>query len=162
MTMRYFQAPAPGGVYGYDGADPTQASLIAKAIAAGWSEITGSWPPLAPALTLAQRAAAAAVAGLTITVSGNLTLAATPFPTDLATQTKIATMDNMAARGVLPIGAADYAMVDAAGNWHHFTAAQYQAVAAALGAYVSACDAIEGGNPYGATTLPPNSVNIAV
>ena len=47
--MRYFKNPN-GEVYGYD-AD--QQELIDKAIADGWEEVTGSWPPppIAPEIT---------------------------------------------------------------------------------------------------------------
>lgn len=49
MTMRYFQNTAtPPKVFGYDSADPTQAKMIAAAIAAHWAEVTGSWPPSPP------------------------------------------------------------------------------------------------------------------
>jgi len=42
--MRYFKDNT-NQVYGYDESNPTQLPLIEKAIAAGWTEITGSWPP---------------------------------------------------------------------------------------------------------------------
>ena len=44
------------------------------------------YTPPPPVLTLAQQAANAAVGGLTITLSGTMTLAATLFPTDARTQ----------------------------------------------------------------------------
>lgn len=53
MTMRYFQSA--GKTYGYDGADPTQVSLISAALASGWVEVTGNWPP-GPTLAQAQTA----------------------------------------------------------------------------------------------------------
>jgi len=40
--MEYFKAPN-GEVYGYDTA--TQQDLIDQAIANGWENVTGSWPP---------------------------------------------------------------------------------------------------------------------
>ena len=42
--MKYFQNPN-GKVYAYDETDPTQTSLIAAAVTAGWTDITASWPP---------------------------------------------------------------------------------------------------------------------
>lgn len=41
--MRYFRNPADNQVYAYDPAD--QQSYIDAAIAAGWTEVTGNWPP---------------------------------------------------------------------------------------------------------------------
>ena len=116
----------------------------------------------APVLTLAQQAAAASVAGLSIALSGTMTLAATLFPTDPATQIKLANMASMASRGVLPLGSTTYPMIDASEKWHHFTAAQYQAVAGAIAAYVGACDLIAAGNPLGVSALPQNSVALTV
>ena len=43
--MKYYQNPADQQVYAYDENDPSQQSLIAKAIQNGWKDITGSWPP---------------------------------------------------------------------------------------------------------------------
>ena len=71
-------------------------------------------------------------------------------------------MNAMARAGVLPLGSTTYPMIDASGTWHHFTAAQYQAVAGAIAAYVSACDLIAAGNPLGVTALPQNSVVLTV
>jgi hypothetical protein len=42
--MNYFKNPSDGQVYGYDPA--TQQDLIDQAIANGWEDVTGSWPPL--------------------------------------------------------------------------------------------------------------------
>lgn len=157
MTDRYFQNA--GVTYGYD---PTQTALIAAAVADGWTEVTGSWPPAAPAPTLAQQAALASVSGLTITLTGSVTLAATLFPTDPTTQSKIAAMNAMALTGALPTGFTTYDMRDASGGWHHFTAAQYQAVAPAIAAYVAVLSLIVDGNPNAPTTLPASSVTITV
>ncbi len=47
--MRYFQNPNDNNkVYGYDSA--TQTELINTAVASGWVEVTGNWPPT-PTLT---------------------------------------------------------------------------------------------------------------
>jgi hypothetical protein len=113
-------------------------------------------------LTLAQQAAKASGAGMTLTLSGTLTLAATLFPTDATTQAKVATMASMAARGVLPTGCTAYPMVDAAGTWHEFTAAQYQAVAAALASYVADCDLIASAYPGAPTTLPTAAATLTL
>ena len=43
MTIRYFQTG--GQAFGYDDTDQTAAPLIAAAVAAGWTEVTGNWPP---------------------------------------------------------------------------------------------------------------------
>ena len=135
----------------------------------GWGYSGGAFTaPVVPVVVptaaqqLAQQAAAAINAGLTLTLSGSLTLAATLFPTDATTQGKLADMAAMAARGVLPLGATDYPMKDAAGTWHQFNAAQYQAVAAAIAAYAAAIILIADGKPFGATALPSASVSITV
>ena len=118
--------------------------------------------PAPVVLTLAQNAANAATGGLTITLSGTMTLAATLFPTDTKTQKAIESMNAMARAGVLPLGSTTYPMIDASEKWHHFTAAQYQAVAGAIAAYVAACDLIAAGNPLGVSALPQNSVALTV
>jgi len=41
--MVYYQNPTDQLVYGYDPA--TQKSLIDRAVANGWTNVTGSWPP---------------------------------------------------------------------------------------------------------------------
>ena len=120
------------------------------------------YTPPPPVLTLAQQAANAAVGGLTITLSGTMTLAATLFPTDASTQKAIESMNAMARAGVLPLGSTTYPMIDASGTWHHFTAAQYQAVAGAIAAYVAACDLIAAGNPMGSKTLPSSTISLTV
>ena len=156
-TERYFQHA--GVTYGYDA---TQTELIAAAVAAGWTEATGSWPPAPPAPTLAQRAEAASVSGLTITLTGSITLAATLFPTDPVAQSKIAAMNAMATAGALPTGFTTYDMRDNVGVWHHFTAAQYQAVAHAIAAYVAVLSLIVDENPNAPVSLPASSVTITV
>ncbi len=137
-------------------------------VAPGWTaaESNGAWtftaPPEPPAPSLAQQAASALAAGVTITLTGSVTLAATIFPCDPGTQTKIEALASMAARGVLPTGATGYAMEDAAGTWHEFNAAQYQALAGAISAYVAALILIADGNPLGVTTLPSSSITVSM
>ena len=121
-----------------------------------------AYTPPPPTLTLAQQAANAAISGLTIALSGSITLAPTLFPTDIKTQKAVESMNAMARAGVLPLGSTTYPMIDVNEKWHHFTASQYQAVAGAIGAYVAACDLIAAGNPLGVTVLPQNSVALTV
>ena len=131
----------------------------------GWAVSAGAlvaYTPPPPTLTLAQQAANAAIGGLTISLSGTMTLAATLFPTDARSQKAIESMNAMARAGVLPLGSTTYPMIDVNEKWHHFTAAQYQAVAGAIAAYVAACDLIAAGNPLGVTALPQNSVALTV
>jgi len=45
MTMRYFENPVDSSINGYDDTIPAQADQIAAAIAAGWPEVTSTWPP---------------------------------------------------------------------------------------------------------------------
>lgn len=49
--MKYYKNPTNQQVFGYDETNPAQQTLITQAIANGWTDITGSWPP---AETLAQ------------------------------------------------------------------------------------------------------------
>ncbi len=117
----------------------------------------------APAPTLAQQATAAIGAGLTITLSGTMTLAATLFPTDPATTAKIgAVVTAINADGTFPGGATSFPMKDATGAWHTFNASQYKAVAGGIAAYVAALNLIIDGNPLGATSLPANAVALTV
>jgi hypothetical protein len=111
--------------------------------------------------TLAQLAAVALGAGVTITISGTLTLAPTLFPCDTTTQAKLLAMDNMAQKGVLPSGQTAYAMKDSAGQAHEFTAAQYQAVVAAIAAYTAALVLIADGIST-ATALPSPDLTVTV
>lgn len=131
---------------------------------AGWSYVTDALvAPVAPAPTLAQQAAAAIAAGLTITLSGTMTLAATLFPTDPTTTAKIgAVVTAINADGTFPGGATTFPMKDATGAWHTFTASQYKAVAGGIAAYVAALNLIIDGNPLGATSLPANAVALTV
>ena len=132
----------------------------------GWAVQSGALVPYTPPVvppTLAQQAAAAINAGVTLTLSGSLTLAATLFPTDPVTTAKIgAVVTALLATGAFPGGATSYPMKDAAGAWHTFTAAQYPKVAGAIAAYVAALDLIADGNPLGATALPSASVSLTV
>jgi hypothetical protein len=173
--------PAPSPVIGWYDTDtftyktlPDSSNLLAVTNAqwaarmanpSAWAVNNGAlvaYTPPVPPPTLEQQAASAAKAGLTVALSGSMTLAATLFPTDSTTQAKISAMADMAARGILPVGATGYPIKDSAGNWHTLTASAYQALAAAIGSYVAACILIADGNPLGATELPSNSVTLTV
>lgn len=118
----------------------------------------------APAPTLAQEAASAAVSGIKLSLSGSLTLAATEFPTDAQTQSKIGAVVNgiNANGGAFPGGATTFPMKDSAGTWHPFTATQYKQVATAIFAYVSACDLIRDGNPLSAKAIPSSDISLTL
>ena len=147
-----------GGVYSF-----TAPHGVALAVPATLQPFTGAWPPPAPAPTLGQEAAAAMRAGLTLTISGTITLPATVFPTDPTATAKIgAVVTTLLATGAFPGGATSYPMKDAAGAWHTFTVAQYPKVAGAIAAYVAALDLIADGNPMNATALPPASATLTV
>jgi hypothetical protein len=135
----------------------------------GWtaSETGGVWsfaaPPAPPAPALAQQAAAAISAGIILTLSGSMTLAAIAFPTDPVTQSKLAAIaTTINTTGAFPGGATSYPMKDATGTWHTFTLAQYKVVAAAIAAYAASLDLIIDGNPLGAVSLPTASVALTV
>jgi hypothetical protein len=131
-----------------------------------WAVSAGAlvaYTPPTPVLTLAQQAAEAVQAGLTLTLSGTIALAATVFPIDPTTQSKLAAVATIInTTGGFPGGAATYPMKDGAGGWHTFDLAQYKAVAASLAAYAASLDLIIDGNPLGATALPGNSVALTV
>lgn len=134
---------------------------------AGWEVSSGTLtarvsPPILPP-TLAQQAAAAVNAGLTIALSGSITLPATLFPTDAATQGKLgAVVTVLGATGSFPDGAASYPMKDASGTWHTLTAGQYKAVAGAIASYVAALDLVIDGNPFAVSALPAASIALTV
>ena len=156
-----------GAGYTPDGTLPEYALACTQAQAANWAAAISTAGALSfgapPAPSLASQARTAATAGVTLTLSGTVTLAATMFPTDPVTQTKLgAVVTTLLATGAFPGGSASYPMIDAAGAWHTFTAAQYKTVAGAIAAYVAACDLIAAGNPLHATELPANSVSLTV
>lgn len=144
-------------------------STVSPAPAVGWTatQTAGVWTfaaPVAPVQTLAQQAAVAMANGLTIELSGSMTLAATVFPTDPTTQTKLAgVMTTVNTAGAFAGGATTFPMRDAATPplWHIFTVAQYRAVALAIDNFATALDLIIDGNPS-ATALPETSVSLAV
>jgi hypothetical protein len=177
--------PSPSPVLGVynparlpPGAAPPDSKLLiaidedtAKAIYAGetYAVVAGAvvpHTPIAPPLTLAQQAAQAMTAGLTIALTGSLTLAPTLFPIDAMTIQKIGSVISglNTTNGIFLNGTSTELMKDASNppKWHTFNAAQYTAVATAIGAYVRQLDLIIDGNPLNVTALPSNSVTLTV
>lgn len=131
----------------------------------GWTYANGSFssPFSASTPTLKQQAVAAATAGLTIALSGSITLAATLFPTDAATQQKLSSVAAViGATGGFPGGVLSLPIKDASGVWHMFDLPQWKIVAGEIASYVAALVLIADGNPLGATALPSASVTLAV
>jgi len=134
----------------------------------GWAatQNAGAWSftaPPAPSLTLFQQALAALTQGLTVTLSGTITLGATIFPIDPTTQQKLAAVvTTLVATGAFPGGAESYPMKDATGAWHTFTVSQYKLVAGAIASYVAALTLIVDGNPTNVTALPTATVTLSV
>jgi hypothetical protein len=113
--------------------------------------------------SIIQQAVIAIGSGLYITLSGNLAMSSTLFPTDTDTQNKLtAVVTTVTAVGAFPGGLYYYPMKDSGGAWHSFTVSQYLAVAGAISAYVSALYLIADGNPFNSTSLPGNSVSLVV
>lgn len=135
---------------------------------AGWNAtLRGSaWSFSAPSMptpTLAQQAAAACLAGVTISLSGSIELGSTLFPTDDVTRQSLgAVLTTLMVTGSFPGGATTYPLKDAGGTWHTFTEAQYKAVAGAILTYIAALSLIMSGNPLGATELPSASLALSV
>lgn len=135
--------------------DPVSAGLYAAVVT------KGGIAPYAP--TLAMQAFAAMQAGLTVTLSGSMTLAATVFPVDPETCSKIGmVVTNIDSDGNFPGGATSFPLKDVSGAWHTFTVPQYKAVATAIAAYAAPLTLIIDGNPLNATALPANSVTLTV
>lgn len=130
-----------------------------------WIQDTGGKfsppPPFVP--TLAQQAQAALHAGLSVTLSGATTLAATLFPTDPTAQQKLsAVASTIAVTGGFPGGVATMPLRDMAGVWHTLNLPQWKAVAGAIAAYAAELQLIVDGNPLDATALPAASVTLKV
>ena len=142
----------------------TRIDTLAEVPGIGWGyNGTAFVPPAEVTLTLAQRAQAAIGAGLTITLSGTMTLGPTVFPTDPAAQQKIgAVVNGLVALSAFPGGATTFPMKDSTGAWHMLDAAQYKAVAGAILNYVAPLQLIVDGNPLGSMTLPASSVSLTV
>ncbi len=154
MTMRYFRS-SDGEVHGYD--DATQADGVASCIAAGWTDITGSWPPPQPTPMPAQIAAEALTSGIAITSTATPSLNGTYgcAPSDQANITAIIT--GIAAGEGLPGGGASFYWVDMTGAPYSFTQAQFLTLAKAIRDYVYALDMFALGaapQPVATATIP--------
>ena len=132
-------------------------ALAASPDVAAWIA-GGGVPAAAAAPSLAQQAEASISAGLTIALSGTITLAATLFPTDPATLQKIANVAaTIGATGAFPGGVTTLPMKDASGTWHALTLAEWKIVAGAVASYAAALQLIIDGNPLGAVSLPSSN-----
>lgn len=130
-------------------------------VAVGWAYAGGTFtaPPAPPAPTLAQQAAAAINAGLTITSTGTPALNGT-YACDDAHQARINRVQGfIEANGKFPNGLTELPWPDMSGAIHLFpTTAEFTAFASAIADYVMALDAVIMGV---STALPAISVKIA-
>jgi hypothetical protein len=130
-------------------------------LADGVTLVASTYP--ATIFNLSQQASLAFNNGLTISLSGTLTLDSTTFPIDSDTQTKItAVVTTISATGDFPGNVSAYPMKDSSGAWHTLTITQYQIVAGAIAGYVSMLNLIADGNPFGMTQLPAASISLVV
>jgi hypothetical protein len=171
-------APAPQPILRWYDTDaltyktlPGTADLLAISDAEWDARMTQTWavdnatlvPYSPPPPSLAQQAAIALTNGLTVSLSGALTLAATTFPTDPTTQTKLAAVATILnTTGAFPGGATVYPMKDTAGVWHSFGIAEYKIIAGAIATFAAALYLIIDGNPTNATSLPAATVALSV
>lgn len=126
----------------------------------GWAVSAGelvAYTPPVITLTLAQQAAAASVAGLTIDLNGTVAL----FPTDAATQGYInAEVTSLLLNGTFADGSTAVEWPDATGTLHNLSVPQFKAVAGAIGGYVAACRKCVIGST--GAVLPASSITITV
>jgi len=129
----------------------------------GWAVSGGalvSYTPPVVAPTLAQQAAMALAAGLTITSTGTPALNGT-YACDDAAQARINRVYALIQRGggaVFPAGLTSLPWPDKSGALHTFTSvAEFLAFETAVGNYVLALDMIQAAN---SGTLPSSTVNI--
>lgn len=162
--MRYFKNSS-GEVFGYDGNDPTQTSLIDAAMANNWTEITGSWPlapaPLTPAQQLAAQVDAAFAAGLTITSTGTASINGT-YAVDQNAQTRIAAIETAILKNNAFPGSngTQMAYPDITGKLIVFpSTALFSEFATAVANYVADLDLYAAG--ASGATMPSASVTIA-
>jgi hypothetical protein len=149
-------------VFYVDGAGSMHSALATSPDVVSWVE-NGNTVAAAPSLSLAQQAASAIGAGITISLSGTISLSATLFPTDPATLSKISDVAaTIGATGGFPGGASSLPMKDSSGEWHSFTLSQWKSVAGAVGAYAAALQLIIDGNPLEASSLPSASASLTV
>ena len=165
VIIATFAGPQNASAYPNQGtvtaSDARWATFYAVLPASAQAALTPPTTPAAP--TLAQQAATALGAGITLTLAGTMTLAATLFPTDPVTQTKLAAVvTTINAAGAFPGGAASFPMKDATGAWHVLTVNQYKEIAGAISSYVAALNLIIDGNPLSATALPAAALTVDV
>lgn len=162
--MRYFQNA--GKTYGYDETIPSQVPYIDKAIAAGWVEVTGSWPPAPTAaeLTAQQLAAeiqAAYSAGLTITSTSTPAVKGT-YGIRIQDQQTINAVETFVIKNNAFPGSSGTSLAyqDIAGNFHVFPSlAIWSEFANAVANYVADLKMYAAGAP--GSSLPSKSVTIA-
>lgn len=124
--------------------------------------VNGNLEVYEPVLTLEQQAQNLINEGLTITLTGSLTLTAT-FRTNANAQKLISAVLNVvSATGSFPEGAATHPLQDKNGNWHPLTIPQYKAVSGAITTYVALMQLISQGNPLNAKALPASTINLPV
>ena len=156
-------AGAPTG-FGYtpDGTLPTGAVACTAAQAAAFGQMTLAGGAIvqgaAPTPSLAQQALALMSAGLTITSTGTPSISAV-YPVTPAAQVKYASLQSVvAATGAFPGGATTQPILDAAGNFHSVTPAQFTEIALAVAAFATPLQLILDGHT--GTALPSASVTI--
>jgi hypothetical protein len=159
-------SPVPDGVNAIEITDAQwQTCLSNPGYTVADGALVAPTPPAPPttAQLLVQSAQTALSTGLTITLSGTLTIAEKVFPTASVTTGKLAAVvTTLNTTNAFPGGATSYPMKDSTGAWHTFTVSQYKVVAGAIAAYVAALDLIIDGNPLSATALPAASVSLTV
>jgi len=171
--MQLFKdSAAPSKIYGYDDDVVVTIENGVSTVQDARGEKVSAPTTLVPATeadleppepSLSERAILAMLAGLSISLTGSITIAETTFPTDPDTQTKIAAViTTLNATGTFPGGGTSYPLKDTTGSWHTFTVDQYKAVAAAIAAYVAALHLIIDGNPLNAAGLPDSTVALTV
>jgi hypothetical protein len=161
-------------VVAWDGASPLPAALasalgpqidqLSPVPQMGWAaaEAGGVWSftaPAAPAPTLAEQAATALTAGITITSTSNPALNGT-YACDPNAQARIQAISLYGVvNSAFPGGGSTYPWLDTSGTPHTFpNVAAFQGFATAVANYVAALDFVLAGV---SSTLPSSSVTIA-
>lgn len=168
-------ATAPAPVVGWFDTDaltyptlPASADLLELTLAEWADRLSGLWavssgklvaytpPTIAP--TLAQQATALLGEGLAVTSSSTAALDGT-YGCDDAAQARLNRIAvYLQINGTFPQGSSTIVWLDAAGGKHTFDAAQFKALATAIGDYVAALDDVILGL---SSTLPTASATIA-
>jgi hypothetical protein len=117
-------------------------------------------PPAPPTPSLAQQAEALLAGGVTLTVTGSLTLTAL-FPTDASTQKHLSRIEQVVnTTGKFPNDAATWpvaASVAGVPGWHALTSGQFKAVATAISNFIAPAELIALGF---AGTMPSASADV--